>query len=79
MFGLWKQKWSELNLNMMKYIHGKQRDAKLLEALIAERLKPHINRMCPDIQIGDIAGNTSKEHLIGLKTWTKSNKTKGQI
>ena len=30
LFGLWKQKGSELDLNMMRYIHGKEWDAKLL-------------------------------------------------
>ena len=59
LFGLWKQKGSEIDLNMMWYIHGKEWDAKLLEARISERMKPHINKNCPDIQIGGIAGNTS--------------------
>ena len=36
---------SELDLNMMKYIHGKDWDAKLLEALISERIKPFIIKM----------------------------------
>ena len=43
-----KQKGSELDLNLMRYIHGKEWDAKLLEALISERMKPHINKHCPD-------------------------------
>ena len=64
---------------MMRYIHGKEWDAKLLEALISERMKQHINEHCPDIQIGGIAGNTNTEHLIVLKTWMKSNETKGQV
>ena len=28
---------------MMRYIHGKDWDAKLLEVLVAERMKPNIN------------------------------------
>ena len=34
LFGLWKGKVSELDLNMMRYIHGKDWDAKMLEALV---------------------------------------------
>ena len=56
-----KQKGSELDLNLMRYIHGKEWDAKLLEALISERMKPHINKHCPDIKIWGIAGHTSTE------------------
>ena len=41
MFGRWKQKGSELDRNEMSYIHGKEWDAKMLEALISERMKPH--------------------------------------
>ena len=51
-----EKKGSKLNLNMMRYIHGKEWNAKLLEALISKR----INKNVPDIQIGGIAGNTSK-------------------
>ena len=42
LFGLWKGKGSELDLNMMRFIHGKDWDAKLLEALVSERIKPFI-------------------------------------
>ena len=35
-FGLVRQKGSELDFNMMRYIHGKLGDAKLLEALISD-------------------------------------------
>ena len=38
LFGLWICKGSKLDLNMMRYIHGKDCDAKLLE----ERMKPYI-------------------------------------
>ena len=29
LFGLWKGKGSEIDLNMMRYIHGKEWDTKL--------------------------------------------------
>ena len=38
LFGLWKGKGSKLDLNMTRYIHGKEWDAKLLEALVSERI-----------------------------------------
>ena len=52
LFGLWKGKGSELDLNMMRYIHGKDWDTKMLEALVAERMKTKIHEAIPDIQIG---------------------------
>ena len=36
LFGLWEKKGSELELNMMRYIHGKYWYTKLLEILIAK-------------------------------------------
>ena len=35
LFGLWKRKGSKLDLNMARYIHGKELDTKLLEALVS--------------------------------------------
>ena len=32
---------------MMRYIHGKDWDAKMLEALVAERMKPKIHAAIP--------------------------------
>ena len=55
LFGLWKG--SKLDLNMMRYIHGKDWDAKLLEALVSERIKHFIIRYCPKRQIGGIQNN----------------------
>ena len=49
--GLWKGKGSELDLNMMRYIHGKDWDAKMLEALVAKHMKPKIHLAIPDTQI----------------------------
>ena len=47
LFGLWKGKGSELDLNMRRYIHGKDWDA-----LVAECMKPKIHSAIPDIQKG---------------------------
>ena len=68
LFGLWKDKGSELDINMMRYIHGKDWDAKMLEALVAERMKPKLHEAIPDIQIEGKAGHSSIEHLILIKT-----------
>ena len=45
-------KKTELDLNMTRYIHGKEWDAKFLEALVSERMKPLITKNCPEMQIG---------------------------
>ena len=59
---------------MMRYRHRKEWDEKLLEAIISERMKPHIylNKHCPDIQIWGITGNTIKEMRKGADTPTLS-------
>ena len=49
---------------MMRYIHGKEWDAQLLEALKSERMKLGINENVPDIQIGGISGNTYKYRTL---------------
>ena len=79
LFGLWKGKGSKLDLNMLRYIHGKDWDAKLLEALFSERLKPSIIENCPKMRIGGIKNNSSAEHLIVVKTWMKTNETEKKI
>ena len=33
---------SKLDFNMTRYIYGKEWDAKFLEALVSERMKPYI-------------------------------------
>ena len=38
----------------MHYIHGKDWVAKLLGALVTERMKPFIIKYCPTMQIGGI-------------------------
>ena len=73
LFGLWKGKGSKLDLNMTRYIHGKEWDAKFLEALVSERIKALITKHCPKMQIGGMKGNSSSEHLIVVKTWMKTN------
>ena len=45
LFGLWKGKGSKLDLNITRYIHGKECDAKFLEALVSERMKPYITKI----------------------------------
>ena len=46
LFGLWKG--SKLDLDMTRYIiHGKEWDAKFLEALVSERMKPYISKNFP--------------------------------
>ena len=44
LFGIWKGKGNKLDLNMTRYIHGKERDAKFLETLVSERMKPFIKK-----------------------------------
>ena len=63
---------------MQRYIHGKDWDAKLLEALVSERMKPSIIENCPKIQIGGIKNNSSSEHLMVLKTWMKTLETQNK-
>ena len=58
---------------MTRYIHGKEWDAKFLEALASERMKDLITKHCPNMQIGGMKGNSSSEHLIVVKTWMKTN------
>ena len=45
--------------------------AKLLEALIREKIKPQIVAATPKIQIGGMPSSQSVEHLVTLKTWMK--------
>ena len=63
LFGLWKGKGSELDLNMMRYIHGNDWEAKLIEALMAGRIKQKINGAIPEIQIGGKASHANIEHI----------------
>ena len=71
LFGLWKGKGNKLDLNMTRYIHGKEWDAQFLEALVSERMKPFITKKCPNMQIGGMKGNSSSEHLRVVKTLMK--------
>ena len=79
---IWKKKGSALSLNNMRFIHMKCWRAKLLEALITEKMKPKIVEATPNIQIGGMPESQSVEHLVTLKTWMKQveeNKTAGII
>ena len=68
---LWKKKGSALSLNNMRFIQMKCWGAKLLEALIIEKMKPQIVEATPNIQIGGMPQSQSVEHLVTLKTWMK--------
>ena len=52
-----------------KYIHGKEWDAKFLEVLVSEKMKPLIMKISHLCKQGD----SSSELLIGVKTWMKTN------
>ena len=67
LYRVWKGKGSELDLNRIRYMHGKDWDAKMLEALEAERMKPKIHSAIPDEQIGGRAVHSSIEHLVLIK------------
>ena len=41
----------------------------MLEAFVAERMKPKIHSDIPDIQIRGKAGHSNIEHLVLIKTW----------
>ena len=60
-----------VDINMIRYIHRKEWDAKLLEAQISERMKPSIIANYPKIRKEGIAGNSSSDHLVVVKTWMK--------
>ena len=51
LFGLWKGKGSKLDLNMTRYIHGKEWDAKFLEAPshIISPSKIHSSQVLPTL------------------------------
>ena len=54
---------------MMRFVHSKEWEARLCEALVTEHMKPNIVKACPNIQIGGMPGSSSVEHLVTLKTW----------
>ena len=60
LFGPSKGKRIKLDLNMMRYIHGKGWDTKLFDALVSERIKPFIIANCPKMQIIGIKDNSSE-------------------
>ena len=64
---------------MTSYKHGKEWDAKFLEPLVSERMKPFITKNCQSMQIGGIKWNYSSEHLKVVKTCIKTNKVGGTV
>ena len=68
---IWKRKGSALSLLNMRFVHMKRWRAKLLEAIITEKMKNKIVEATPNIQIGGMPGSQSVEHLVTLKTWMK--------
>ena len=68
---IWKKKGSQLSLNNHRFVHMKCWRAKLLEALVTEKMKPKIVAATPNIQIGGMPNHRSVEHLVTLKTWMK--------
>ena len=79
---IWKKKGSALSLNNMRFIHMKCWRAKLLEAIITEKMKPLIVEATPNIQIGGMPSSQAVEHLVTLKTWMKQieeNDTSGIV
>ena len=71
LLGIWKRKGSALDLNMMRFVHLKDWEAKLCEALVTEHMKGAITKACPRIQIGGMPKSSSTEHLVTVKTWMK--------
>ena len=47
LLGIWKKKGSALDLNMMRYVHIKEWEAKLCEALVTEHMQLAITKACP--------------------------------
>ena len=68
---IWKGKGSRLDLNNMRFIHGREWRSRLLDKIVTEKMKPDIVKACPNIQLGGIPGSSSKDHLITLKTLMK--------
>ena len=68
---IWKKKGSALDLNNMRFIHGREWRPRLCEKLVTDNMKPDIIEACPQIQIGGIPGNSSVQHLYTLKIWMK--------
>ena len=68
---IWKKKGSPLDLNNMRFIHGKEYRPRVLEAIVVEKMKSKIIEATPNIQIGGMPGHSSSEHLFLLKTWMR--------
>ena len=61
---------------MVRFIHTREWEAGLCEALVTEQMKLKIIEACPRIQIGGMPESSSTEHLVTVKTWmTKLDNT----
>ena len=71
---IWKRKGSTLDSNNMRFIHMRQWQSKLLEALITKIMKDDIINATPEIQLGGRPGASSVDHLVSLKhRWNRKN------
>ena len=43
---IWKKKGSALDFKMMRFIHSKEWEARLCEAIVTEHMKPNIVKAC---------------------------------
>ena len=66
---IWKRKGSALDLNMMRFVHTREWEAGLCEALVTEQMKPKIVKACPRIQICGMPKSTSTEDRVTVKAW----------
>ena len=64
-----EEKRFSLDLNVMSFVHSREWEAGLCEALVTEQMKPKIIPACPRIQIGGMPESSSTEHLVTKKTW----------
>ena len=57
-------KGSRLDLNMMRFIHGREWRSRLCDKIVTDKMKPDIVKACPSIQLGGIPEASSDDHLI---------------
>ena len=69
---VYKGKGSRLDLNMMRFIHGRDWRSRLCDKIVTEKMKPDIVKACPNIQLGGIPEASSDDHLITMKQIMKN-------
>ena len=69
---VYKGKGSRLDLNMMRFIHGRDWRSRLCDKIVTDKMKPDIVKACPNIQLGGIPEASSDDHLITLKQTMKN-------